>query len=191
MTYFALAMPTPFKPLAPPVFAGKAWQQVLARDPRADGQFVYAVKSTGIYCRPSCPSRRPERKNVTFFPSPAQAEAAGFRACLRCEPSRVSPKADPQADAIARAAELLSSGQRPSLEDLAAAAGLGKFALQRGFKRVLGVTPGEFAREARKKRFHSQLKKPEITVTHAIYEAGFGSSSRLYENVDAMLGMSP
>ena len=76
----ALAMPAPSKPVAPPVFAGKAWQQVLARDSRADGQFVYAVKSTGIYCRPSCPSRRPERKNVSFFPSPAQAEAAGFRA---------------------------------------------------------------------------------------------------------------
>jgi AraC family transcriptional regulator of adaptative response/methylated-DNA-[protein]-cysteine methyltransferase len=179
------------KPLAPPVFAGKAWQQVLARDARADGQFVYAVKSTGIYCRPSCPSRRPERKNVSFFPSPAQAEAAGFRACLRCEPSRITPKADPQAAAVARAAELLAAGKRPSLEDLAAAAGLGKFALQRGFKRVLGVTPGEFAREARKKRLHTELKKPARTVTDAIYEAGFGSSSRLYEHVDATLGMSP
>ena len=186
-----LAMPTPSKPLAPSVFAGKAWQQVLARDPRADGQFVYAVKSTGVYCRPTCPSRRPERKNVSFFPGPAQAEAAGFRACLRCEPSRIAPRPDPQAAAIARAAELLSSGSRPSLDQLAAAAGLGKFALQRGFKRVLGVTPGEFAREARKKRLHSQLKQPKQTITTAIYEAGFGSSSRLYEHVDATLGMSP
>jgi len=186
-------MPSPatIKPLAPPVFAGKAWQQVLARDPRADGQFVYAVKSTGVYCRPTCPSRRPERKNVSFFPGPAQAEAAGFRACLRCEPSRIAPRPDPQAAAIARAAELLSSGSRPSLDQLAAAAGLGKFALQRGFKRVLGVTPGEFAREARKKRLHSQLKQPKQTITTAIYEAGFGSSSRLYEHVDATLGMSP
>jgi len=189
-------MPTQSKPLAPPVFAGKAWQQVLARDTRADGQFVYAVKSTGVYCRPSCPSRRPERKNVSFFPTPAHAEAAGFRACLRCEPSRITPKADPQADAIARAAEVLTSGQRASLEDLASAAGLGKFALQRGFKRVLGVTPGEFAREARKKKLHTQLQKPKrtaltATVTDAIYEAGFGSSSRVYENVDATLGMSP
>ncbi len=184
-------MPTPSKPLAPAVFAGKAWQQVLARDARADGQFVYAVKSTGIYCRPSCPSRRPERKNVSFFPSPAQAEAAGFRACLRCEPSRITPKADPQAAAVGRAAELLAEGKRASLEDLAAAAGLGKFALQRGFKRVLGVTPGEFAREARKKRLHTELKKPERKVTDAIYEAGFGSSSRFYEHVDATLGMSP
>jgi len=197
----ALAMPSPSKPLAPPVFAGKAWQQVLARDPRADGQFVYAVKSTGIYCRPTCPSRRPERKNVAFFPTPAHAESAGFRACLRCEPSRIAPRPDPQAAAIARAAELLSSGARPSLEDLARAAGLGKFALQRGFKRVLGLTPGEFAREARKNRIKKALqqnpfnkfaaKKPQQTITSAIYEAGFGSSSRLYEHVDSTLGMSP
>jgi len=185
---------------APAVFAGKAWQQVLARDIRADGQFVYAVKSTGIYCKPSCASRKPERKNVSFFPNPEQAEAAGFRACLRCEPSRVTPKADPQAPAIAKAAEFLAenAGERTSLTDLATAAGMGKFALQRGFKRVLGVTPGEFAREARLKRFRDRVKpirKPleqrEETVTEAIYEAGFGSSSRLYEGADATLGMSP
>jgi len=88
---------------APAVFAGKAWQQVLQRDTAADGQFVYAVKSTGVYCRPSCPSRRPERKNVSFFPTNEMAEAAGFRACLRCEPTRIAPKADPQAEAIAKA----------------------------------------------------------------------------------------
>jgi AraC family transcriptional regulator of adaptative response/methylated-DNA-[protein]-cysteine methyltransferase len=158
---------------APSVFAGRSWQQVLARDASADGQFVFAVKSTGVYCKPSCPSRRPERKNVSFFPTPALAEAAGFRACLRCEPNLTQHKPDPQAPAIAKAAEFLSAhaGERTKLDDLAAAAGLGKFALQRGFKRVLGVTPGEFAREQRKDRF--------------------GSPSRLYENVDDTLGMSP
>jgi AraC family transcriptional regulator of adaptative response/methylated-DNA-[protein]-cysteine methyltransferase len=170
---------------------------VLARDAAADGQFVYAVKSTGIYCKPSCPSRRPERKNVSFFPAPAQAEAAGFRACLRCEPSLAEPKADAQAAAIARAAELLSErgGERTSLEDLATAAGLGRFALQRGFKRVLGVTPGEFAREQRKERFRTKVRAPQLAskspITDAVYEAGFGSSSRLYEAVDQTLGMSP
>ena len=179
------------------VFAGRAWQQVLARDAAADGQFVYAVKSTGIYCKPSCPSRRPERKNVSFFPAPAQAEAAGFRACLRCEPSLAAPKADPQAAAVAKAAELLSerAGERTSLDDLAAAAGLGRFALQRGFKRVLGVTPGEFAREQRKERFRTKVRTPRLAskspITDAVYEAGFGSSSRLYEAVDQTLGMSP
>jgi AraC family transcriptional regulator of adaptative response/methylated-DNA-[protein]-cysteine methyltransferase len=178
---------------APPVFAGRAWQQVLARDAGADGQFVYAVKSTGIYCKPSCPSRRPERKNVSFFPNPALAEAAGFRACLRCEPSRVVPKPDLQAGAIQRAAEFLANhaGQWTSLDELANAAGMGKFALQRGFKRVLGVTPGEFAREQRKERFREKIRTPKLRVTDAVYEAGFGSSSRLYEDIDATLGMSP
>jgi AraC family transcriptional regulator of adaptative response/methylated-DNA-[protein]-cysteine methyltransferase len=184
------------KNAVPAVFAGKAWQQVLGRDAAADGQFVYAVKSTGVYCRPSCPSRRPERKNVSFFPSNEMAEAAGFRACLRCEPTRVAPKADPQAEAIAKAAEFLSAhaGERTSLDALADAAGVGKFAVLRGFKRVLGVTPGEFAREQRKERFRERVRTPRATkspVTDAVYEAGFGSSSRLYEGVDAMLGMSP
>ena len=177
----------------PSVFAGRAWQQVLARDASADGQFVYAVKSTGVYCRPGCPSRRPERKNVSFFPTPTLAEAAGFRACLRCEPNRVTPKADPQAEAIGRAAEFLTThaGERTKLDDLAAASGLGKFALQRGFKRVLGVTPGDFAREQRKDRFREKLRKPKLSITDAVYEAGFGSSSRLYEGVDQTLGMTP
>jgi AraC family transcriptional regulator, regulatory protein of adaptative response / methylated-DNA-[protein]-cysteine methyltransferase len=189
-------MPTPTQP-APSVFAGRAWQQVLTRDASADGQFVYAVKSTGIYCRPSCPSRRPERKNVRFFPTNALAEAAGFRPCLRCEPTRTAPKQDLQAEAIAKAAAFLSThaGERTKLDDLAAAAGLGKFALQRGFKRVLGVTPGEFAREQRKDRFRDKVRKPRPTskspVTDALYDAGFGSSSRLYETVDQTLGMSP
>jgi len=178
---------------ATPVFAGRAWQQVLARDASADGQFVYAVKSTGVYCRPSCPSRRPERKNVSFFPSPAMAEAAGFRSCLRCEPARVMPKDDPQAGAVKKAAEFLAehAGERTTLDDLAAASGLGRFALQRGFKRVLGVTPAEFAREQRKDRFRNKVREPRLRVTDAVYEAGYGSSSRVYENVDASLGMSP
>ena len=86
-------MPTrkPSRTSTPSVFAGRAWQQVLARDAAADGQFVYAVKSTGIFCRPSCPSRKPDRKNVSFFPTPALAEAAGFRPCLRCEPRHRTP----------------------------------------------------------------------------------------------------
>jgi AraC family transcriptional regulator, regulatory protein of adaptative response / methylated-DNA-[protein]-cysteine methyltransferase len=177
----------------PSVFAGRAWQQVLARDASADGQFVYAVKSTGIYCRPGCPSRRPERKNVGFYPTPALAEAAGFRPCLRCEPQRTAPKQDPQAAAIAKATEFLSAhaGERTKLEDIATAAGLGKFALQRGFKRVLGVTPGDFAREQRKERFRTKVRKSKLSITDAVYEAGFGSPSRLYESVDQTLGMSP
>ena len=194
------------KQTAPAVFAGKAWQQVLARDAGADGQFFYAVKSTGIYCKPSCPSRRPERKNVSFYPSAAAAEAAGFRACLRCEPARVSPKADPQAEAIARAADYMAAnaGQRMSLDKMAEVAGVGKFAVLRGFKRVLGVTPGEFAREQRKERFRERVSARQAAalsqsatqpskspITDAVYEAGYGSSSRVYEDADTTLGMTP
>ena len=180
----------------PSVFAGRAWQQVLARDASADGQFFYGVKSTGVYCKPSCPSRRPERKNVSFYPTQAAAEAAGFRACLRCEPQRVAPKDDPQAKAIAKAAEFLTerAGERTSLDAVAQAAGVGKFAVLRGFKRVLGVTPGEFSRAQRKERFRDKVRTPKISrapITEAVYEAGFGSSSRLYENADATLGMTP
>jgi len=180
----------------PSVFAGKAWQQVLARDADADGQFFYGVKSTGVYCKPSCPSRRPERKNVSFYPTQAAAEAAGFRACLRCEPQRAEPKADPQAEAIAKAAAFMTehAGERTSLDAVAQAAGVGKFAVMRGFKRVLGVTPGEFARAQRKERFRDKVRTPKISrapITEAVYEAGFGSSSRLYEDADATLGMSP
>jgi AraC family transcriptional regulator of adaptative response/methylated-DNA-[protein]-cysteine methyltransferase len=178
---------------APPVFAGRAWQQVLARDSGADGQFVYAVKSTGVYCRPSCPSRRPERKNVSFFPSPELAEAAGFRACLRCEPQRSAPRSDPQAAAVGLAAEFLAAhaAERTSLDDLAAISGLGRFALQRAFKRVLGVTPAEFARQQRKERFRDKVRTPKLSITDAVYEAGFGSSSRLYEDATQTLGMTP
>ncbi|HEY4357813.1 MAG TPA: bifunctional DNA-binding transcriptional regulator/O6-methylguanine-DNA methyltransferase Ada [Acidobacteriaceae bacterium] len=189
-----LTMPRPSQP--PSVFAGKAWQQVLARDAGADGQFVYAVKSTGIYCKPSCASRKPDRKNVRFYPGPEAAEAAGFRACMRCEPQRAAPKDDPQAGAVAAATEFLRerAGERTSLDDLAEASGLGKFAVQRGFKRILGVTPGEYARAQRRERFREKLSPANgasPTVTDAVYDAGFGSSSRVYEEVDAMLGMSP
>ena len=177
----------------PPAFSGKAWQQVLARDASADGQFVYAVKSTGVYCRPSCPSRRPERKNVSFFVSPAAAEAAGFRACLRCEPQRAEARPDPQAAAVEKAAEQLreAAGERVALEDLAAEVGLSKFALLRAFERVLGVSPGEYARQARRERFRDEVRKPKASVTEAVYAAGFGSSSRVYEGSDEALGMTP
>src|SRR6202021_2554511 len=105
--------------VVPSYFPGKQWQQVLERDVRADGQFVYAVKSTKIYCKPSCASRRPARKQVTFFPTTAAAEAAGYRACKRCEPDRVAPKADPQAKAIAEVTNYLTAhaDERTKLAD--------------------------------------------------------------------------
>ena len=177
----------------PSIFAGKQWQQVLERDARADGQFVYAVKSTGVFCRPSCPSRRPTRKQVSFFPSPEIAEAAGFRACLRCEPARVRPKADPQAQVIAAVTEYMveHAGERTRLDDVAKATGVGRLTILRGFKRVLGVTPGQYAKAARVESFKNKVREPKARITDAIYEAGFGSSSRLYEDGAAALGMTP
>ena len=181
------------KVVVPSLFPGKAWQQVLERDARADGQFYYAVKSTKIYCKPSCPSRRPTRKNVTFFPTTAAAQAAGYRACLRCEPDSVAPKQDPQAGAIAAVTEYLEQhkGEKTRLKDLAKATGVGKFTILRGFKRVLGVSPGEYGRARRIAAFKDRVREPKVRVTDAIYDAGFGSSSRLYEGADAALGMTP
>ncbi len=181
----------------PSVFAGKAWQQVLARDAAADGQFVYAVKSTHIFCRPSCPSRRPTRKNVTFFPTPESAEAAGYRACKRCEPNLAAPRPDPQATALATVTEYLTTHatERTRLTDVAKATGVPRLAILRGFKRVLGVSPGQFAKAQRLSTFKDRLqpsrRTPVPRVTDAIYDAGFGSSSRLYEDSSATLGMTP
>jgi AraC family transcriptional regulator of adaptative response/methylated-DNA-[protein]-cysteine methyltransferase len=195
-------------PLAvPSYFAGQQWRQVLGRDASADGQFVYAVKSTKIYCKPSCPSRRPDRKNVVFFPTTAAAEAAGYRACLRCEPDRAAPRPDPQADAISTAMKYLKehSAERTRLDDLAKATGVGRLTILRGFKRVLGVSPGEFAKQQRLERFREGVRPPKLAnstarttppvkpprITDAIYDAGFGSSSRLYEGSGTALGMEP
>jgi len=185
-------------PAVPSYFAGKQWQQVLERDVSADGQFVYAVKSTGIYCKPSCASRRPMRKNVRFYPSPALAEAAGYRACKRCEPERTEGKADPQAGVIAAAAEYLKdhAEERTRLTDVAKATGVGRLTILRGFKRVLGVSPGQYAKEQRLTRFKDKVRGEKtggakMRITDAIYDAGFGSSSRLYEKSGAALGMTP
>jgi AraC family transcriptional regulator of adaptative response/methylated-DNA-[protein]-cysteine methyltransferase len=197
------------KTVVPSYFPGRQWQQVLERDASADGQFFYAVKSTKIYCKPSCASRRPARKQVSFFPTTAAAEAAGFRACKRCEPDRVAPKADPQAGAIAAVTNYLTShaDERTRLADVAKATGVGRLTILRGFKRVLGVSPGEFAKAQRLAKFKEKVRVPKtnvankpvsaksevapLRITDAIYEAGFGSSSRLYEKSGASLGMTP
>ncbi len=200
----------PAKPKPPSLFPGRQWQQVLERDVTADGQFFYAVKSTKIYCRPSCPSRRPTKKNVTFFPTAAAAAAAGYRACKRCEPDRATPRPDPQAAVIAAATKYLAehADERTRLADLAKATGVGRLTILRGFRRVLGVSPGEFARAQRVTRFKEALRpaagaevkraaastKPmedAVRITDAIYDAGFGSSSRLYEGSGEALGMTP
>ena len=172
-----------------------AWQQVLARDPAADGAFVYAVLSTGIFCRPVCPSRRPKRENVRFFGCATEARTAGFRPCLRCRPEDADlvTASDSQAALVQQATAVLRqhAGQSVPLAELAEAAGVSRFALLRAFRKVLGVTPGEYARTLRRERFRRVVRAANTSVTDAIYSAGFGSSSRLYEDADQHLGMSP
>jgi AraC family transcriptional regulator of adaptative response/methylated-DNA-[protein]-cysteine methyltransferase len=169
------------------------WQQVLSRDKSADGEFVYAVQSTGIYCKPSCASRRPSRTNVRFFATCEDAEGAGFRACLRCKPALRQPVEDAQGAAITRAARMLrsDSSQSLTLDEVAGSVGLSRFALSRGFQKMLGVTPSEFARAERREGFRRKISKNPGSVTEAIYAAGFGSSSRLYESTADTLGMKP
>jgi AraC family transcriptional regulator of adaptative response/methylated-DNA-[protein]-cysteine methyltransferase len=176
---------------APPAAADPRWTAVAARDSRADGTFVYAVRSTGIYCRPSCPSRRPRRDRVEYFPDSAAAGAAGFRACRRCDPDSVGP--GPVARRVAAAVGLLERaepGSEPSLAALAKHAGCSAPYLQRAFVRVLGVSPREYAAALKLARFKSGLRENR-TIADATFEAGFGSSSRIYEQSSRALGMTP
>ena len=167
------------------------WRGVLERDRRLDGAFVFAVRSTGIYCRPSCPSRRPARKQVTFFPLPEAAERAGFRPCRRCRP-RETRASNPQAELVRRVcAQIDSNLDAPlGLQALSALAGTSPFHLQRTFKRLMGISPREYADARRLHRFKAHLREGK-EVTDAIYEAGYGSSSRLYERASSQLGMTP
>jgi AraC family transcriptional regulator of adaptative response/methylated-DNA-[protein]-cysteine methyltransferase len=168
-----------------------AWGAVETRDARRDGQFVYAVRSTMIYCRPSCPSRRPARTNVRFFGAPGDAERAGYRACLRCRPQS-GDSLSPAREAIERARVYLDTNSERTvpLSELASKVGLSASHLQRSFKQVVGVSPKEYQDARRVRRFKSLLRSGD-TVSRATYEAGFGSSSRVYERSDAMLGMTP
>jgi len=167
------------------------WRGVLERDRRLDGAFVFAVRSTGIYCRPSCPSRRPGRKQVVFFPLPEAAERAGFRACRRCRP-REARASNPQAELVRRVcAQIDSNPDAPlGLQALSALAGTSPFHLQRTFKRLMGISPREYADARRLHRFKAHLREGK-ELTEAMYEAGYGSSSRLYERAASQLGMTP
>lgn len=159
-----------------------AWRQLLARDPAAP--FFYAVSTTGVFCRATCKSRRPLRANVRFFPSPAEAQAAGFRPCRRCRPD-----AAPAEPINKIRAHIESNLDRPiPLAELGRLAGLSPFTVQRLFKASLGVSPLQYQRALRAGALRASLKQGD-TVTNAIYEAGYGSSSRAYEG--AQLGMTP
>jgi AraC family transcriptional regulator of adaptative response/methylated-DNA-[protein]-cysteine methyltransferase len=166
------------------------WQAVKRRDSALDGKFVFAVRTTGIYCRPSCASRPAKRENVSFFPTGAEAEKAGYRACKRCRPHQLGAP-DPQIQAVKRACERIETAEEaPKLAELAASAGLSPYHFHRVFKAITGVTPKAYAAETRARRAAVKLRTAE-TVTEAIYDAGFNSSSRFYENTDARLGMTP
>jgi len=165
------------------------WRIVLARDRRYDGTFVYAVRSTGIYCRPSCASRRPRRGQVTFFPIPEAAEREGFRACRRCRPADLSG-GDPAIGLVREACRALDAPDAPALSTLAQRLGQRPHGLLRAFKRVLGITPQQYRDARRVTRLKHELKR-RPHVSPAVYEAGYGSSSRVYERAHAQLGMTP
>ena len=166
------------------------WQAVLAHDRGADGSFVYAVSSTGVYCRPSCASRRPHRDRVAFFDSTADAERGGYRACRRCRPNQ-GATADPWIEKIGRACVYLANVEgHPSLATLAARLGGSPYHLQRSFRRIVGVTPREYAEAHRLHKVKRRLREG-ADVTAAMIDAGYGSSSRFYERAAPKLGMSP
>lgn len=175
---------------APKLPGSRCWRAVASRDARYDGIFVYAVRSTGVYCRPSCPSRRPRRERVVFFETPEAAEREGFRPCRRCDPA--SEPAAAETHLIRQACRLMEqdSDERIRVANIAHQIGVSPFRLQRVFRRTVGISPGAYARSIRLRRFKTQLREGK-DVTSAIYQAGYGSSSRLYEQSNRHLGMTP
>src|SRR5689334_10097360 len=168
-----------------------AWNSVVKRDPTADENLFYGVTTTRIYCRPSCPSRRPKRENIAFFSSTEAAERAGFRACHRCRPNR--PKSTN--GAIQRVRDYIDEhagdlDERITLSVLSDQAGLSPYHLQRKFKETVGLTPAQYIRARKSEKLKKELRKGE-TVSRASFVAGYGSSSRAYEDAATRLGMTP
>ncbi|HKD47846.1 MAG TPA: bifunctional DNA-binding transcriptional regulator/O6-methylguanine-DNA methyltransferase Ada [Rhizomicrobium sp.] len=169
--------------------ADPRWLKIVARDKSSDGAFVYSVKTTGVYCRPSCAARLPNPANVRFHTTPAEARAAGFRACKRCKPDL--GKAAPHAEKVAEAARRIAASETmPSLASLAAKAGLSPHHFHRVFKAVTGLTPKDYAVAHRGKKVREKLRDG-ASVTQAIYDAGYNSGSRFYEKSKSLLGMTP
>ena len=166
------------------------WEAVLTRDARLDGEFVFAVSSTQIYCRPSCPARRPMRERVSFFADPEAAEEAGFRACRRCNPRSIE-SSDGKSKLIFQACELLDQSEEPmTLSRLSESLGVSSFHLQRTFKKVMGISPRQYAASRRTNKFKQGVREG-LPVASAMYDAGYSSSSRLYERAGEELGMTP
>jgi len=164
----------------------RCWQAVERRDRDSDGEFFFGVVTTGVYCRPSCPARRPLRQNVRFYRTPEEAERDGLRPCRRCHPR------DPASERVRKLCRYIEShcDQSPDLSELAARAGLSRFHLQRSFRAAVGVSPRQYAEACRLRRLKQGLREAG-NVTAAVYDAGFGSSSRVYERADTRLGMTP
>ena len=167
-----------------------AWRAVLERDAASDGEFVYAVRTTGVYCRPTCASRRPNRENVEFFDTPGAAEASGYRACKRCRPDTDAPSSTERSVDRARAYLDTHLDETVTLERLAGVAHTSPFHLQRMFKRHLGLTPREYVEARRAERLRARLRDGD-TVSRASFEAGYSSPSRVYEQATAHMGMTP
>jgi AraC family transcriptional regulator of adaptative response/methylated-DNA-[protein]-cysteine methyltransferase len=180
----------PLSPAIPALARRKCLAAVALHDARMDGAFVYAVRSTGIYCRPSCPSRRPHTRQILLFAQPDAAEQAGFRACRRCHPRQA--RGNPQANLIRRVCSQIESNadRGVSLGSLAKSTGLSAAHLQRTFRQAMGITPRQYADALRIARLKSELRKGK-DVTTALHEVSYGSASRLYEKSDSQLGMTP
>jgi AraC family transcriptional regulator of adaptative response/methylated-DNA-[protein]-cysteine methyltransferase len=173
-----------------PVADDPRWARVLARDKAADGHFWYSVSTTGVYCRPSCPSRAANPKNVQLHDSLASAKATGFRSCRRCHPDGPSAEAE-NATLVAKVCRIIeTTEEEPSLEELAGAVGLSSGYFHRVFKAATGLTPKSYAAEFRARKVREGLVSCN-SVTEAIYDAGFNSSGRFYEKSMGMLGMTP
>ena len=183
-------MPNSKKTDALPTENDPRWQAVLARDSAADGRFFYSVKTTGVYCRPSCPARTAKPENVQFHLSRDEAETAGFRPCRRCKPDQPSLR-EQHADKVTEICRLLETAENePTLAELAAIAGLSSFHFHRIFKAITGLTPKAYAAAQRSNRVRNQLTKSQSVIA-AIYDAGYNSNSRFYEQSSQLLGMTP
>lgn len=167
------------------------WEAVAARDRSQDGVFYYAVLTTGVYCRPSCPARRPHRENIVFFQARDAAERAGFRPCKRCKPEGAEAS-DPKAQLVEKICRYIDThlDEAVTLEMLGRALGMSPFYLQRTFKALTGITPRAYAASRRLDSLKVGLREGH-SVTRSLYDAGYGSSSRLYERASAQLGMTP
>jgi AraC family transcriptional regulator of adaptative response/methylated-DNA-[protein]-cysteine methyltransferase len=163
----------------------QSWAAVLARDPAADAEMVYAVTTTGVFCRPTCPSRRPSRANIVFFPDPAAAQAAGYRPCRRCRPQQRHV----DAGLVEAVSATLKRNRPATLAQLSRMTGRSPFTVERTFKRVLGLTPAQYQRQQRAASFRKELTGGSTRITDAIYDAGYSGPGRAYENTQ--LGMAP